>query len=292
MSRLRPVLREAFGDPWALALRMTLLIAVLDSSIYSFVRGPVLLVAGVGLVVPGAWRWRGVWWALVAAVAWPLFWNWPFPDNHDYLRALWALAVALSVGARSPSATLERSARLMLGGVFLLATLWKGVLSPDYLSGSFFRVTLLSDGRFQSLAVLLGGIHWETIDAFDRALEAFLAGHGGAWSFVVPASLGRLADFLTGFTLLLEGGLALAFLWPREGRVRGARNPLLLLFAFTTYAVASVSGFGWLLMAMGAAQTRPSERLARFGYVAGIFVIEAYSLLPWAQWLLDALGRG
>ena len=48
------------------------------------------------------------------------------------------------------------SARLLIGTAFLMAVIWKGVLSPDYLDGRFFRVTWLTDERFEDAVQLLG----------------------------------------------------------------------------------------------------------------------------------------
>jgi len=281
---------SGLADPLGLALRATLLVAILDASLFWFQRWPVMVVAGVGLIVPSLARRQALWWILFALVAWPLVWNWPFSDNHAYLRAAWALAVALALGAHTPRLTLATSARLLLGILFFYATLWKAVLSPDFVDGTFFRVTLLTDGRFHDLALLAGGIAWEHIEAFDAVVTAAQAGKPLP-AFDEPAALGLLAKALTVFTLLAEGALALAFLWPPRGPVHRWRNVLLLLFAAATYSFATVRGFGWLLMVIGIAQTDPDERRTRIAFLAMIFVIEAYRVVPWSQALLEALGR-
>ena len=59
-----------------------------------------------------------------------------------------------------------------------------------------------------------------------------------------------------------------------------ARDVLLIVFAVTTYLVATVKGFGWLLMIMGIAQT---ERIwVRVGYFATFLLIQAYTM-PYEQ---------
>jgi hypothetical protein len=271
-----------------LALRVLLVVLLLDAPIYWFQRVPLQLACGLLLIFPAAARDARAWAGVTLLTAWPLVWNWPFSDNHDYLRALGALAVTVALTAREPAAALRTSARLLVGGTFLFATLWKVVLSPDWLDGTFFRVTLLSDPRFHDLAVLVGGASWETLDAFDAALTDFLTG-GAGWpgAFVEPRGLRPLALALTAYTALIEGALAVAFLWPRPAR---ARNALLVLFGATTFAFATVRGFGFLLMTLGLAQCEENERRAQYAYVATLFLIEAYRSVPWTRMLIDALG--
>jgi hypothetical protein len=272
-----------------LALRVLLLVLLLDAPLFWFQRVPLQVAAGLGLLLPALARDARYWAGLTLLTTWPLLWNWPFSDNHDYLRALAALSVTLALGARDAPAALRTSARLLVGGTFLFATLWKLVLSPDFVDGTFFRVTLLADPRFHDLAVLVGGASWETLDAFDAALREFLAGRAEGWpgAFVEPAGLRPLALALTVFTGAIEAAVAAAFLWPRLGRFR---NVFLIAFGATTFAFATVRGFGWLLMALGFAQTAPDERRARIGYVATLFLIELYRSVPWSRMLIDALG--
>ena len=81
-----------------------------------------------------------------------------------------------------------------------------------------------------------------------------------------------LPAFLLGVTLL-----GLAFLWPgRRGPAR-IRNWVLLLFGWTTYAVATVPTFGWVLMTFGAAQCRRDERVERFLLTLSCGLILIYS---------------
>lgn len=271
-----------------LALRVFLVVLLLDAPLYWFQRVPLQIACGLTLIFPAATRDARAWGVITLLTAWPLVWNWPFSDNHDYLRAFGALAVTLALTTREPEAALRTSARLLIGGTFLFATLWKVVLSPDWLDGTFFRVTLLSDPRFHDLAVLVAGASWETLDAFDAALTEFLA-DGGGWpgAFVEPPGIRRLAIALTAYTALLESALAATFLWPRPRR---ARNWLLVAFGATTFAFATVRGFGFLLMTLGLAQCEEDERRARIAYVATLFLIEAYRSIPWTRMLIDALG--
>ena len=271
-----------------LVLRVCLLVLLLDAPWFWFQHVPLQLACGLGLLWPALARDVRLWALLTVLTSWPLFWNWPFSDNHDYLRAFTVLSVALALTSVEPQRTLRTSARLLIGGTFGFAALWKIVLSPDWLDGTFFRVTLLSDPRFHDLAVLVGGASWESFDAFDQALTAFLSsGSGWPGAFVEPPGLRPLALALTAFTALIETSIALAFLWPRLARIR---NLLLITFGATTFAFATVRGFGFLLMTLGLAQCEDDERRARVAYVATLFLIEAYRSVPWSRMLIDGLG--
>ena len=188
--------------------------------------------------------------------------HWPFSDNHDYLSALWFLAVAARSASRDPPGALAHQARRLLGLTFLFATLWKLALSPDFVDGRFFRVTLLTDARFENLAVLAGGMSWEDWERNDDALDELLTAQTPAEEsgLVEPPELRRLATLLTLFTGAIEAAIAAAFLWRPGGRLARARDALLLVFAATTFSFATVRGFGWLLMCLGIAQCEPERR--------------------------------
>lgn len=281
----------AQAEPLEIALRVALLVLLLDGSPYWSERVPVTLAAALGLLFPSLARSRALWLVLLAATSWPLVWNWPFSDNHDYLTAFFCLAVLCALSSADPARALAVSARGLLAVTFLFATLWKVGLSPEFRDGRFFRVTLLTDTRFQNLAVLAGGLSRGEWEANDRTLDAYLAG-GTEWTGLVePPRLRRLASALTVVAGLLEGALALAFLWPGRGGPARARDPLLLAFGVTTFAFATVRGFGWLLMTLGLAQCGRGRPWTRLAYVAAFLLIEVYRSVPWSSALVEALGR-
>ena len=63
------------------------------------------------------------------------------------------------------------------------------------------------------------------------------------------------------------------------------------MFCATTYALAPVAGFGWLLATMGLAQCRPDQRTLRGAYVAVFVLILLYTEIPWAGVLADWTAR-
>ena len=92
---------------------------------------------------------------------------------------------------------------------------------------------------------------------------------------------------MTWWTVLLEGAVAVAFLWLLERGVSRWRDALLLLFCVTTYAIAPVEGFGWLLISMGVAQGESKQRKMRWAYLTAFALILIYREAPWAQLLAE-----
>ena len=107
----------------------------------------------------------------------------------------------------------------------------------------------------------------------------------------VPARFSALALAATVWNLFINAALALAFLWPTDRGPSRLRHGLLLIYCAITYAVATVDGFGWLLLAMGAAQCTPAQRRTRMAYVGVFVLIILYREVPWADRLfLPLLG--
>ncbi len=280
------------AEPSLLPQRLTLILALLRPPGSWMLRPAVLCLAAVGLLWPRAARSPWLWAALAATAASRLVLDWPLADNHQYLLALWYVALALAASAVDPAHSLRTSARAMLAVVFTLAVLWKGVLSPDYLDGTFFRVALLSDARFQDLAIGLGGLDPAAYDAnlalWDEAIRI-----GRPWppgAVTETAALRILALFLTVWTLALEAALALVLLWPNGRAAARLRHPLLLVFILTTFSLTPVAGFGWLLAALGAALCGPEERRWQVLYAGAFLAVAIFEGWPWASWLRDALG--
>ena len=63
------------------------------------------------------------------------------------------------------------------------------------------------------------------------------------------------------------------------------------MFCATTYALAPVAGFGWLIATMGLAQCRANQRMLRAAYVAVFLLILLYSEIPWTGVLAEWTGR-
>jgi hypothetical protein len=233
-------------------------------------------------------------WLLVALlVAVRIAVVWPLSDNHIYLLAYWCLAIGLSLSGPTPAATLSTNSRWLLTAAFALAVLWKGVLSPDYVDGRFFRVTLLTDERFAGASLVFGGLSQDQMALNRQFLEPLPEGAVllSPPPFVEPPRLRAFAAAATWGGLVLEALVALLNLLPAGKRIQAARHAALLAFCTTTYALAPVAGFGWLLATMGLAQCRTNQRALHGAYVAVFVLILLYSEVPWTGVLADWIGR-
>ena len=270
-------------DVFDLVARMTLLLLILYAGSYWYIHVPMTVVCVCGLLTPLLYRSSLYWFALTLVMGFGNAMNWYSIDNHKYLMTYWclALSVALSYGERAPQ-VLASNARLLIGLCFAFAVLWKALLSSDFLDGSFFLFTLLEDSRFEEVARLLGGVTIEDQIANAIQMSDLCKSELNmtAVQLYYPQRLMDLAIALTWSSVVLELLVAVAFLCPAIRRLYAVRDWLLILFAVTTYAIATVAGFGWLLVIMGCAQCDPQRRVTRVSYVFVFFLIQMYSA-PW-----------
>jgi len=255
-----------------------------------FVRPAILAVAVLMILSPALLRSALAWGAIAVLVAVRIADDWPLADNHVYLLGYWAFAIALSLRARAPADTLASSSRWLIGLAFVFAVLWKTMLSPDFLDGRFFRVTLLTDPRFGDAAQLIGGLSPGQLAANRKALALLPPGAEllDPPSIAEPARLRLLASAATWGIVALEAAVALAMLLPAPAVGSSVRHAALLLFCGTTYLFAPVAGFGWLLLAMGVGQLDDRQSVLRRVYVAAFLVVIFYGEIPWAGLALDA----
>ena len=287
---LRPSDGEGIPDS---VLTLTAIILLLRPLDVWWIAPFVLAAACLSLVVRPVRRAPITWLLVALLVAARIVIVWPLSDNHIYLLAYWCLAIGLSLSSPAPAATLAASSRWLLGAAFVMAVLWKAALSPDYLDGRFFRVTLLTDERFADASLVFGGLSRDQMAANRTYLEPLPEGAELLTlpPFVEPPRLRAFAAAATWGGLGLEALVALFCLLPAGDRLRLARHASLLAFCGTTYALAPVAGFGWLLATMGLAQCDARQRLLRGGYVGVFVLILLYTEIPWTGVLAEWTGR-
>jgi hypothetical protein len=275
-------------------LRLTLLILLLRPPTEGTVRGLTWLVAGLALALPSLARLSWTWLALAALLFARLLVDWPLSDNHIYLLGYWSLGLGLCLLVASPFAAIARMSRWLVGSAFLCAVLWKGLLTPDFLDARFFRMTLVTDERFADLSRAIGGLTDSQLETNRAALVALPQGAELLDGPVLyePPALRRLGFTLTWGGFLLETLIAAAFLSPWPAFLHRARHALLLSFAGLTYGVAPVAGFGWLLTAMGLAQSELKQRALRLAYVGMFVLVTVYAETPLVSLVLDAIRTG
>ena len=83
---------------------------------------------------------------------------------------------------------------------------------------------------------------------------------------------------MTWWTILIEGALALFCLWPGNGLVAIIRSLVTLVFAASTYLLAPVMGFGWMVIIMGFAQAPEKYQKLRASFIVVLLVIYVYRM--------------
>jgi hypothetical protein len=224
--------------------------------------------AAAALIFPSLRAKPTLWAFLGTAVGASAFYNWETTDNHKYLLSYWCLAVMLSLTATEQRDFLAKCARSLIGVSFALAVLWK-LRSADFVVGDFFRVQLVTDVRFMAVASWLGGLSADEVHALRSAWMSFDP-------IELSPRMNAIAVGMTAWTLFIEIWVAVAFLLPQRTLLGRLRDVPLLIFALSTYAVATVLGFGYLLLAMGLCQTRSPR--ARFAYVAAFIVMFLFEI--------------
>jgi len=255
-----------------------------------YLQGPLVALFALG-VVRRRWLAKPAFWYVVATLlGTTVYLNWESSDNHKYLFVYWCLALcgAFSLPGEQQMAALATSSRWLIGLCMLLAVAWK-LAMPDYRDGSFFQFSLLADERLAHFTSAVAVLSPQAL-MDNRLLEALLReGHlvGATVHSVALTSspaVARIAWAMTAWTVLIEGLLALVFLLPDRCGTAAVRNPLLLTFAVTTYLLAPVRGFGWMLMLLGAAQCEERDRAFRPLYLAAIVLIQIYTLPVATVW--------
>jgi hypothetical protein len=274
------------------ALRLTAIALLLRPMGPWFVRPAILAAAVLVLIVPRALRQWQVWGALAVLTVIRIADDWPLADNHIYLLGYWLLAVSLALRSRDATSTLSDASRALIGLAFAFAVLWKVALSPDFVDGRFFRVTLVTDPRFAAATRIIGGLSEEQLRAAREAVA--LMPHGAELldppGMVEPARLHLFAIVSTWGVLVLEALVAALML--ARSRLPGIlRHAALLSFCAVTYAFAPVAGFGWLLLVMGLAQVDARQVwLARL-YQLMFLIVLFYDGVPWTELLLTFVQR-
>ena len=276
-------------DSWELAAKLTLLALLLSPVGNWFIRPFTLGLSVMGLLIPGLWRSPSLWVALALLTGIRFYIDWPSADNHAYLLSYWCLAFAVSAWLWNRE-VLFSNARYLVALTFGFAALQKWI-SPDYLNGVFFLITFFLDERFEEFVVLFSSVTFEQIDIAREYLEGDYrsAPAPDSLPFVIPGSMWWLAILSTAWNLFEQTLIAIAFLVPKDSRLGRIRDPLLLLFCFTIYAVVPVVSFGWLILAMGIAQSDGKSATLRYWYTGAFFALLFFYEVPWAEVLNTAI---
>lgn len=278
--------------PVDLAIRATLLVFLLGPNLLGlewYYQLGFQVVAIVGLIIPAIGASPGFWCVIAVMMVFKTLDHWWMQDNHVFLLTWWTIAMATAAWSKQRERIVSVNARWLIGLSFLLATLWKAILSPDYMSGDYFHYTFLTDARFASIGQLVGGMtehdYQQNHAAFNRTVS-YRVDEPTADLFSTQR-LRTLTLIVTWWTVIIEGVLALLFLLPRRFRLSRYRHAALLLFAWTTYMAAPVKTFGWTLTTLGLAQCEREQKWYRIGYLLTYPLLIIYEKAPIWQTLND-----
>jgi hypothetical protein len=280
-----PFVAEHSGERFDLYAVMTLLLLLLYSSELWHVRLVATVLSVLAFVFSSLRRSAKFWFVVAATVLIGNWQQWAQMDNHKYLLGYWCFAFFCALQTEETEKTLATAARCLIGLSFLFAVFWK-VTSGDFLDGSFFQHALLTDDRFAHIARVLGGltVPMERVNAAAREALVNYDSRLTSVQLLTTAGVASLAKFLTWWTLLIEALVAVTFLWPAQTKVSDSRDFFLLIFILSTYAVAAVIGFGWVLVIMGLAQCAGRFRYMRLAYVLAFVILQVYRFRLGAIW--------
>lgn len=281
---------KKFGniDFYNLALRLTLLDLILRPIGSWEIRVPVLITSILGLVIPSLLKSPVIWFLLTGFTLSRVIFDWPLSDNHAYLLFIWCFAIFISA-LKKDKILLTKNARLMIGLVFVFAFIWKAFLSPDFLDKRFFSVNMIEDPRFSEFTQVTCNISKDDLDYFRDYVKQHVDGNL-VFAEVINFNLkciNKIAGFLTYYTIVLELLVALFFLIPKKISISKYRDYLLILFCISIYSVATVEGFGWLLIAMGISQS--DNKKLPFLYILSFLIILIYREIPIFNIILSIL---
>lgn len=251
---------------------MTLLMLTLHVHIYDLVDTAIAGIALIGIFFPHTRASPWLWGTITLTLVMGLTYNWFDTDNHMYLTTYWCAGLATTTMLVPPDRhdrALQHIASGLLICAMTLAVAWK-LRAPDYLSGAFFQATLLLEPRFTPFAHILADVSLQDLAANLDAHERIRDGHlydDATNHATLRGDVSCLALAMTWWTIGIEALIAIALVVglraPHNSRRRRLRLAPLLVFLATTYLIASVTGFGWLLATLAVAQTDPYEQRTR-----------------------------
>lgn len=270
-------------DLFELGARMTMVLLLLSLHETTwYIKLGIVMPAVAALVLRPLLRNPFLWLGLAGVFVLAYSQNWYTQNNHDFLKLYWCLGVGLSLLLADPEKALRTNARLLIGLCFLFAFLWKA-LSPDYMNHAFFNYFLLQDSRFGLLAEFVAGLDPRAVlsGRIDRVVFTEFGDPEAGIAVPMADAVRWLAPLMTWWTLFIEGLVAGAFLCPPRFQFARWRDPILLVFVLSTYFVAPILYFAWILMAMGIIQCeRDGFRYWPAAYLAVFLLVLMRFYLP------------
>ncbi len=213
---------------------------------------PLLVVPGILVrrILFSPYYWLGI--SLVFVLFYLILGLQQYLPNHKYNFAFLVMAVTIALFARRAGEDwpklLRKLSRWVIGFCFLYATIGK-FLAPEFLDGSFFEFTCLTDERFHGMTSVLTGIGTTELYGGYQSFMQLLSTTDPSMQVSVLSNpmLKPSALFLAYWTIFIEGMIAITYLAPRGSWLNRQRELFLLAFIVTTYPIATVPGFATFL---------------------------------------------
>lgn len=237
------------------------------------------------LLIPGLLKKDYFWFGISCLALSALYLDFSASDNHKFLLFYWCLALFFAfqfTKADEQTDFMVASARYLMFFTMVGAVIQK-TISPDYLDGSFFEFTLLTDTRFRDFSAWITNLdHGALME--NRALKNEIRNQY-LLEPLASAQLARTANFqlfahaitwLNYLDQVVIGALAL-FRLPLPLEI--LKHLALMVFIIIVYAIAPVIGFGWLIIIWGYCMVPDELKYLRTGYI-GCFVLLALYEFP------------
>ncbi len=268
---------------------LTLLLLLMHGPKDWYVRTPLIILSVTGIVIRAARSSPAFWFAISMFIIAHNMVSWANVDNHKWLMGWWCVALGMTALApvEAQLKVIKFNARLLLGLCFAFATIWK-LISVDYMDSTFFKFELLTDSRFRDAAQYVGRVDGEDLKENRKIRDQYKRSYrkdaepSESFTLVSSPLVDLMAIGMTWWTIFIEGLIAVVCLWPGDRLVAIIRTTVVLVFAATTYLLAPVLGFGWMVVLMGFAQCpeKYKKLQASLLVVLGLFYIYRMKLGP------------
>jgi hypothetical protein len=279
-------------DPIKLSLQATLILFLFSEWVvgddWRFYT-PLYVFASLGIVIPGAYKHWVIWYGIAISMLLKTLFFWWTQDNHLFVLTYWSISIAIALSFPNPEKIIAQNGRLIIGLAFFFATLWKGFLSPDFMNGSYFHYTFLTDSRFKEEAELLSGITIQDVQNNIITASEVALDKKETVTLKTNSALRNATLLITWHTAIIEGLLALTFLWPLNKGLSRYRNFVLIAFSWTTYLAAPIHTFGWSLCGIALGQTTRDEKIDRALLLLTLPLLFIYKHVPFVEWIVSLI---
>ena len=165
----------------------------------------------------------------------------------------------------------------------MLFSIIQKYLSPDFLNGTFFYFTFLTDSRFSIFELFFPFAIKESVYKNIDQLELLQANVQTVKLFTPSIWLYTISKIISWYTFFIELALAIVYLVPNHWKLAKLRNILLLIFVITVYPLVPIPGFASLILILGytSSSNQSSQRL--YHALFFIFMIYIYVFGLWMK---------